>query len=131
MAFKINISKAYDRVDWGYLKAILLQLGFSSNWVGLLMLCVTTVQYSILLNGKELGPIVPKRGLRQGDSLSPYLFILCVEGLSALFRKAERHGELYGCRILRRAPSISHLLLMIVFSSSKQLLMRLWLIRAY
>ena len=54
------------------------------------MLCVSTVRYHVIRDGKEIGPIVPSRGLRQGDPLSPYLFILYAEGLSSLIHKYER-----------------------------------------
>ncbi|XP_037493294.1 uncharacterized protein LOC105628614 [Jatropha curcas] len=92
------------------LKPALGDLGFSQRWVDLIMLCVSSVKYWVGVNGDEVGPIIPERGLRQGCPLSPYLFILCAEGLSKLFCKSEREGRLTGCRVSRVAPRISHLL---------------------
>ena len=74
------------------------------------MLCVSTVSYSVSVNGELVGPFSPGRGLRQGDPLSPYLFIICAEGLSSLIKQVERRGAIHGCRICRGAPRISHLL---------------------
>jgi len=71
---------------------------------------VETVDYSVIMNKEMVGPIIPGRGLRQGDPLSPYLFILCVEGLSTLIRNAENRGDLHGVRVCRIALRISHLL---------------------
>lgn len=82
-------------------------MGFSPQWI---MLCVETVDYSVLVNGNVTGPIILGRGLRQGDPLSPYLFIICAEGLSALIRKAEARGEINGAKICNNAPIILHLL---------------------
>ena len=110
VAFKIDISKAYDKIDWGFLRGIMLKLGFDNRWVDLMMLCVSTVRYNVLVNGREVGPIISKRGLRQGDPLSPYLFILCAEGLSSLIKRAESEGVLHGCRVSRTGPTVSHLL---------------------
>ncbi|XP_065879470.1 receptor like protein 29-like [Euphorbia lathyris] len=79
-------------------------------WIKWIMLCVTSVRYSIKVNDKIMGPFSPRRGLRQGDPLSPYLFLLCVEGLSALVSDAEKRGMIHGSRVCRRAPAVSHLL---------------------
>ncbi|XP_019179245.1 PREDICTED: uncharacterized protein LOC109174463 [Ipomoea nil] len=103
------MSKAYDRVEWGFLGKILEKMGFSEHWVRLMRECVTTVRYSILVEGKEWGPVEPGRGLRQGDPLSPCLFILVAECLSAMLRAREEEGVLNGMRVARVAPVISHL----------------------
>lgn len=74
------------------------------------MRCVSTVSCDIIFNGLTVGPIYPKRGLFQGDPLSPYLFLFCVEGLSNLLDKAETKGKIHGCKISPTAPAVSHLL---------------------
>ncbi|KAK2365796.1 hypothetical protein QL285_079253 [Trifolium repens] len=110
LALKIDISKAYDRVDWGFMKGMLVQLGFDDKWVQWMMLCVSSVNYSVLVNFDRVGTIYPGRGLRQGDPLSPYLFILVAQGLSALIHRSVAQGDMHGVKICRGAPVVSHLL---------------------
>lgn len=108
-AMKLDMSKAYDRVEWIFIEKMLLKIGFSQQWVKKIMRCVTSVRYSFQINGRVLGAVVPSRGLRQGDPLSPYLFLICAEGFSALLRQAEGRKDIIGLKIARNAPSISHL----------------------
>ena len=75
----------------------------------LLLTCIPTVTCSVWINEKPHGHIVPLRGLRQGDPLSPYLFLLCAEGLFALIKKGAEDGQLEGISICRSAPKLSHL----------------------
>jgi hypothetical protein len=93
MAVKLDMSKAYDRVKWPFVEAIMRKLGFAEKWISMIMECISTVQYSVLLEGVPKGYIIPTRGLRQGDPLSPYLFLLCAEGFSALLRKSIQKGS--------------------------------------
>ena len=102
--------KAYDRVEWNYLEGCLLKLGFSPSWTSTVMRCVTSVRYAVRVNGELTDPVVPTRGIRQGDPISPYLFLLCTEGLSCLLQQREAQGELQGIRNGRLGPPISHLL---------------------
>ena len=74
------------------------------------MVCVSTVTYSVLVNGEPSGLIHPTRGIRQGDPLSPFLFLLCTEGLNGLIKKAEMDGNIHGFSLCRRGPKLTHLL---------------------
>ncbi|BFG25164.1 hypothetical protein CerSpe_114380 [Prunus speciosa] len=103
------MAKAYDRVEWSFLEKMMRTMGFPHRFVNLIMGCVTTVSYSLLIQGCPFGHIIPTRGLRQGDPISPYLFLIVAEGFSALLQQAERDSRLQGVSIAPSAPSINHL----------------------
>lgn len=104
------MSKAYDRVEWAFLEAIIEKMGFSRRWVSLVMNCVVIVRYMIVHGANEKGPIIPTRWLRQGDPISPYLFLICAEGFSTLVRRYEDRGQIRGCKVARHASVVSHML---------------------
>ena len=110
MAIKLDINKAYDRVEWVFLWEIMLKLGFNDWWVHLATETVHTATYSMLINGEPKGYITPSHGIKQGDPLSPYLFLLCVEGLSSLIRKAVERQQVCGILSCTDRVCISHLL---------------------
>ncbi|KAL1189749.1 putative mitochondrial protein [Cardamine amara subsp. amara] len=110
MALKIDMSKAYDRVEWCFLKELFIRLGFEGKWIGWIMTCISSISYSVLLNGQSHGFIKPKRGLRQGDPLSPFIFILCAEALVHIMNKAEVEGRISGIKLSRDSLSIQKLL---------------------
>uniref|UniRef100_A0A803PRC4 Reverse transcriptase domain-containing protein n=1 Tax=Cannabis sativa TaxID=3483 RepID=A0A803PRC4_CANSA len=109
MALKLDMSKAYDRVGWRFLEAMMLCLGYDKRWVDKVMNCITTVSFSVLVNGEISGLIQPHRGLCQGDPLSPYMFLLCSEGFSCLIQEAERADKILGIKFGREGLKLSHL----------------------
>ncbi|XP_065629278.1 uncharacterized protein LOC136067411 [Quercus suber] len=109
MAIKLDMSKAYDKVEWDFIEQVMRTLGFYERWIGLIMRCITIVSYSVFINGVAHSNIMPSRGLRQGDPLSSYLFLLCADGFSSLINKAIRSQAMSGLSICRGSPMISHL----------------------
>jgi hypothetical protein len=107
-AYKLDLAKAYDGVDWTFLEGALRKLGFGERWIQWIMACVTSVRYAVRLNGCLLDSFQPTRGLRQGDSLSSYLFLLVPECLSNPMEKEIIANNIRDLKICRRAPGISH-----------------------
>ncbi|GJT87228.1 RNA-directed DNA polymerase, eukaryota, reverse transcriptase zinc-binding domain protein [Tanacetum coccineum] len=86
-ALKIDIAKAYDTENWSFLKRTLIHFGFYKKIIGWIMTCVTSVAFSICINGKRYGYFKSGRGIRQWDPMSPYLFTLVMEVLSLIIQR--------------------------------------------
>ncbi|GKE37109.1 RNA-directed DNA polymerase, eukaryota, reverse transcriptase zinc-binding domain protein, partial [Tanacetum coccineum] len=110
MVFKVDFEKAFDSLSWKYLDEIMGKLGFGCKWRNWISGCLMNSRASILVNGSPTNEFVMQKGLRQGDPMSPFLFILAMEGLHALISKAESLGLYKGANIGRGSIKISHLL---------------------
>jgi hypothetical protein len=109
MAIKLDMSKAYNRVEWAFLEEVMKRMGFACAWVKLIMMCVKTANLAISINGSPVGRIYPSHGIRQGDPISSYLFLLCAEALSTQLSKADGNGILRGVSTSRHGPRLNHL----------------------
>ncbi|RVX10542.1 LINE-1 retrotransposable element ORF2 protein [Vitis vinifera] len=110
---KLDIEKAYDSLNWQFFMKVMRKMGFGSKWLGWMWSCISTAKFSVLVNGVSAGFFPSSKGLRQGDPLSPYLFVMGMEVLSNLIRRAVEGGFLSGCRIRgggRQPVHVSHLL---------------------
>ena len=106
---KIDFQMAYDSVSWVFLKKAMEKLGFGRRWIAWIMECVSSASMSILLNGSPLRPFKMERGLRQGDPLSPYLFILVSEVLIHFLKKAHDMNMIEAVTIGKAKVSLKHL----------------------
>lgn len=84
MMVKFDISKTYDKMEWNFLELMMCKLGFNKDWISQIMTCVKTVSYLVLVNGQPGATFSPSRGLRQGDLISLYFYLICAEGLNSL-----------------------------------------------
>ena len=106
---KIDLSKAFDKVSWIYLKLLLTHQGFNYAFIKWVFTCITTTSFDVLINGAASPFFHSKRGLCQGFPLSPLLFLLVAEGLSRALLDAKRRGHLEGLRVVPNL-NITHLL---------------------
>ncbi|GKB17042.1 RNA-directed DNA polymerase, eukaryota, reverse transcriptase zinc-binding domain protein [Tanacetum coccineum] len=108
-SFKIDIRKAYDTVNWGFIEDILRQFGFPNLMIGWIMTCISTLKFTICVNGERFGYFKGERRLRQGDPISPYIFTMVMKMLNLMvkdeIRKEKAFKFHFGCKKLR----ITHL----------------------
>ena len=110
---KLDIEKAYDHIRWDFILQTLERMGFGSKWITWMNWCISTASFSVMVNGSPTGFFQSSRGLRQGDPLSPYLFVIGMEGLSCLLKQAVEGNFIYGYKLGDRDGGelvISHLL---------------------
>eukprot|EP00253_Pinus_taeda_P016400 PITA_16400 len=108
MLMQLDLSKAYDKVSWTYLEATLKDFGFNQPWIKWVLELIKSTSYSILVNGTPSMPFRPSRGIRQGDPLSPFLFVILMEGLSRFITKKKDEGQIRGLQPIRSCPATTH-----------------------
>jgi len=108
MIIKLDLEKAYDHLSWAYLEGILKAHGFDERWVKWILSMVSTSMMSVMLNGTPSEDFNPSRGLRQGDPLSPFLFILAAEGFGRLVKARVAREQIKGLRIRGNDLPITH-----------------------
>jgi len=108
MTLKLDLSKSYDRLSWKYLKAVLGAFGFSSRWIDWVYSMISTPIFSVMINGVPSSTFSATRGIRQGDPISPFLFIMAAEGLGRYFKKELRERRIKGLRLWGNNLPITH-----------------------
>ncbi|CAL8992705.1 unnamed protein product [Prunus brigantina] len=108
-AWKMNLSKAYDRLKWSFIEQTLAEIGIGDISLQLIMSCVKSVAYKIIMNRELTESFKPQRGVRQDDPLSLYLFVLCMEKLSHIITARVLKKDWKAVRETRFGPLISHL----------------------
>ncbi|CAL1358445.1 unnamed protein product [Linum trigynum] len=109
MALKIDLTKAYDRLSWNFVKEVITEIGLPRKFIDAIMACITSPTMQVLWNGQNTEEFKPSRGLRQGCPLSPYLFTLCLEKLSHLIRESIDQGKWKPIRLNPGGPQLSHI----------------------
>lgn len=108
-AWKVDLAKAYDRLSWKFIEMVLHEAHFPHAIVKLIMHCITSTSFQICFNGELTSTFKAQRGIRQGDPLSPYIFVLCMEKLSHLIQYAVNSKHWKPVRASQSGPFISHL----------------------
>lgn len=108
MAIKVDLEKAYDRADWRFLEKVLKAVGFGRELSDVILFCIRSTRLSIIWNGSKLDSFALEWGLRQGDPLSSYLFVLCMELLGQAITKQLMKGG--GCQLTHLEAGLIYLI---------------------
>ncbi|MCH80961.1 hypothetical protein A2U01_0001739, partial [Trifolium medium] len=125
-AIKVDLSKAYDKLSWEFIWRVLCEINLPSNLVNIIMHSVTSVETNVKWNGARSEYFRPQRGIRQGDPISPYLFVLCMDKLSHLILHEVNRGKWCGIKAGRNGPMVSHLMFaddLLLFGEANELQM--------
>ena len=128
MAIKLDLEKAYDRLEWSFIRDTLNLYKFRSRLISLIMSCVSSSFIFILVNGGALEPFYPSRGIRQDDPMSPYLFILCMEVLGALIEEKCKAKLWNYVKASQGSPEFSHISLQMISCSLPKQIARIALL---
>lgn len=123
LAIKVDLEKAFDKLSWAFIQDTLEDVGFPPTIINLIMHCITTPTMQLLWNGQPSPTFKPSRGVRQGDPISPYIFVLCMERLSQAIAKAVSNDRWETIKLGRRGPPLSHLFFaddLVLFGSTTQ-----------
>lgn len=115
MVVKIDLEKAYDRLNWEFIKKTLEDIGFPTEFMNMVCHCISTPKMRVLWNGEKLDEFILSSGIRQGDPISPYLFVLCIEKLFQMISLAVEHKRWKPVQISRGGLKISYLALLTMF----------------
>lgn len=106
---KLDMAKAYDRLEWSFIDAIMTPMNFPRATIKVVMDCISTVTFSIFINGNRIEEFYPERDVRQGDPLSSFLFIVTAEGMCAFLDDAANRNAIRGFKVAKDAPAVTHL----------------------
>jgi hypothetical protein len=109
-AIKVDLSKEYDKISWDFIWRVLMEINFPVQLINIIMHMVTSVETNVKRNGARNDYLRPKRGIRQGDPISLYLFVLCIDKLSHLISHVVLKGDWKALRACRRGPYVSQLM---------------------
>ena len=108
MLLKLDLSKSYDKLNWNFLAGILKAFGFSEDWTNWVMNMVSPTFFLILVNGSPSTPFNASRGIRQGDPLSPFLFIIATEGLGRFLKNRRAENKIWGLTLMAGMDPQTH-----------------------
>ncbi|PNY05394.1 ribonuclease H [Trifolium pratense] len=114
-AIKVDLSKAYDRLNWNFIHQTLIEVGYPLEWIAVVMNSVTSVRTNVKWNGESANYFHPQQGIRQGDPISAYLFVICMDKLSHLITQEVQEGE---WKPMRTGQQVSHEKTSIMFSKN-------------
>ena len=109
MGLKIDLEKAFDKLEWSFIGEVLINFNFPLNLITIIMECISSTSTTILFNGGKLEPFLPLRGIRQGDPISPYIFILCLEYLGLLIHEKTTSKTWKAVKASKTGPTFTHL----------------------